>query len=44
VAEKFVSMKSQIVQEKTVPRPRERKMSLVEDEVLDVRALQGLAK
>jgi Fe-S cluster assembly protein SufD len=44
VAEKFVSMKSQIVQEKTVPRPREGKMSLVEDEVLDVRALQGLAK
>ena len=44
VAEKFVSMKSQRVQEKTVPRPREGKMSLVEDEVLDVRALQGLAK
>jgi Fe-S cluster assembly protein SufD len=44
VAEKFVSMKSQIVQEKTVPRPRGGKMSLVEDEVLDVRALQGLAK
>lgn len=44
VAEKFVSMKSQRVQEKTVPRSREGKMSLVEDEVLDVRALQGLAK
>ena len=44
VAEKFVSMKSQRVQEKTVPRPREGKMGLVEDEVLDVRALQGLAK
>ena len=44
VAEKFVSMKSQRVQEKPVPRPREGKMSLVEDEVLDVRALQGLAK
>ena len=44
VAAKFVSMKSQIVQEKTVPRPRGGKMSLVEDEVLDVRALQGLAK
>jgi Fe-S cluster assembly protein SufD len=44
VAEKFVSMKSQRVQEKTVPRPRGGKMSLVEDEVLDVRALQGLAK
>jgi len=44
VAEKFVSMKSQRVQEKTVPRPREGKMNLVEDEVLDVRALQGLAK
>lgn len=44
VAEKFVSMKSQRVHEKTVPRPREGKMNLVEDEVLDVRALQGLAK
>jgi Fe-S cluster assembly protein SufD len=44
VAAKFVSMKSQRVQEKTVPRPRGGKMSLVEDEVLDVRALQGLAK
>ena len=44
VAAKFVSMKSQRVQEKTVPRPREGKMNLVEDEVLDVRALQGLAK
>jgi len=44
VAAKFVSMKSQRVQEKTGPRPRGGKMSLVEDEVLDVRALQGLAK
>ena len=44
VAAKFVSMKSPIVQEKTVPSPRLGKMSLVEDEVLDVRALQGLAK
>jgi Fe-S cluster assembly protein SufD len=44
VAEKFVSMKSQRVQEKTLPRPRGGKMNLVEDEVLDVRALQGLAK
>jgi Fe-S cluster assembly protein SufD len=44
VAAKFVSMKSQRVQEKTVPRPRGGKMSLVEDEVLVVRALQGLAK